>query len=237
MAEGQTIREVDPKLPLVDAIQEIFERRAKAGERKVILETYRESFEKLLMTIPKENRDTIAIKIQKVLVDISGQFAEYGSRFMDFIRNTVVFPMLMATEDFPKDKYYQLNLSGAKAWGEFALNTTKTATAERVAYRDHIVHAAATGIPVWGTLGAVGLGLAEGAAKGSLFSPAGAAVGAVAGGIGGFFLGGGTSLFYSIKDALIGPPIVYYNLFTFKGPTFDVSKTTQLPSMPGRQLA
>jgi hypothetical protein len=224
MTEKQSIREAEPKPTLADQVREVFERRAAAGERKLILETYKEGFEKLLMTIPPEKRDTIAVQIQKLFVTIGGALSEYGSRFVDFVRNTTVFPMLLATKDFPKDKYYQLNLAGAQAWGEFALKTTKTATAERMLYRDKFLPAAITGVPMGGLIGAVSIGAYEGIQYGAVAGIQGAVAGAVVGAIGGGILAGGTSLFYKVKDALIGPPVLYYGLYTFKAPGIDASK-------------
>lgn len=235
MPEGQSIREVEPTKPLADAVREVFERRASHGPRKLILEMYRNKFDTLLMTLPKEQRDTIAIKIQRLFVMIGAAFAEYGSRFVDFVRNVLVLPMIWATKDFPTDKYYQLNLSGAQAWGEFALRTTKTATAERMNYRDHFWNAAAAGVPMWSIAGAVGVGTLEGAKVGALFSPAGAAVGAAAGAVGGAVLAGATSLFYKIKDTLLGPTVVYYGLYSFHATGITINRVEHTtPSVPFR---
>lgn len=67
---------------------------------------------------------------------LRGVFAEYGARFGDFINNIINWPMIRATPDYPKDKFYQIELAQAKAWGGFARDTTRTATAERTGYRD-----------------------------------------------------------------------------------------------------
>lgn len=233
MAEGQSPREVESHIKLADAVQQVFERRAAAGKRKLILETYQQKFNQLLLTLPGEKRDTIAVEIQRLFVTIGGAFSEYGSRFIDFVRNVFVFPMIVATEDFPKDKYYQMNLAGAKAWGEFALNTTKTATAERMSYRDNFLGSVLTGIPTGGLMGAVAMGTLEGTKIGTLAGGlGGAALGAVGGAAGGALLGGATSLFLRAKDAIIGPPVLYYSIFSLNGPTFQLNVTEQTVPIP-----
>ena len=201
--------------PLASQINEIFERRASAGERKLIMDTYSQSFEQLLRTLPKEKQDTAMVKIQRVLVKVGGAFHEYGARITDFIRNILVFPLIAATEDFPKDKFYQIELARAKAWGEFARNTTKTATAERNAYRDNFLPSALTiaestsvaGAFIGGSLAGVQSGTLTGAAMGGVY---GAAIGAAAGGV----LGGVAALTMRYKDRILGPPVMYYNLNT-----------------------
>lgn len=213
MPEGQSIREVEPKTSLADAVREVFERRATKGERKLILELYEQKFEQLLATLPKANRDTMAIKIQKFGVKIGAYISEYGARFSDYIRNIFVWPMIAATRDFPKDKYYQIELARAKAWGEFGRDTTKTATQERMAYRNHFLHSALTGVgqgSIFGALGGALFAASEGAKIGFMGGGLyGAAIGAAVGGT----IGGAVSLTLAIKDRLLGPPVIYYNLF------------------------
>jgi len=223
MSEGQSIREVEPSVPLADAIKQIFERRATHGERKLILESYQSKFDKLLETLPKEKRDTTAIKIQKFGVKIGAYLSEYGARFSDFVRNVFVWPMIAATEDFPKDKYYQIELARAKAWGDFARDTTITATAERMAYRDFFLPNALVGAGTAGTLGLFG-GLAVGATEGTKIGVVtgglyGAAIGAAVGAA----IGGGTALVLQIKDRLLGPPVLYYSLFSGSGAAININ--------------
>ncbi len=219
MAEGQSMYEREIGKPLANQINEIFERRAIAGERKYILETYQQKFDQLLLTLPKEKRDTIAIKIQKFTVKIGGYLSEYSARLADYVRNVFVWPMVAASEDFPKDKFYQIELARAKAWGEFARDTTRTATAERMAYRDHFLPSAITGAEAGGIFGAVAGAMFAGVAKGTEIGfiagggLQGAAIGAAVGGA----LGGGTALLLGIKDRLIGPPVLYYDLFAGMG--------------------
>ncbi len=219
MAEIQPTRERETGTSLASQINEIFERRATAGDRKLILETYQQKFDQLLLTLPKEKRDTIAIKIQQFAVKIGGYISEYSARFSDFVRNVVVWPMAAASEEFPKDKYYQIELARAKAWGEFARDTTKTATAERMAYRDHFLPSAITGAEAGGIFGAVAGAMFAGVAKGTEIGfiagggLQGAAIGAAVGGA----LGGGTALLMGIKDRIIGPPVLYYSLFAGMG--------------------
>ncbi len=213
MAETSTRTEGEPKRPLAELVTDVFERRATAGDRKLILEMYEKKFEDILQTIPPEQRVNTAVKIQKLLVKVGGYVKEYGSRFVDFVRSVIVWPMIAATEEFPKDKYYQMSLSWAKSWGEYGRNTTKTATAERMSYRNQFLANSLLGAQVGGVLGAVGLGLVEGAKYGTL---AGGLQGAVVGAaIGGVTLGaihGGTSLFLRLKDAVIGTPVFFYEL-------------------------
>lgn len=216
MPEGQSIVERTHATPLVKEVQAVFDRRAEHGERRLILDTYLEKFDSLLKTMPKEQRDTAMVKIQRFIVKIGGYVSEYTARFADFIRNVVVWPMIAATEDFPKDKNYQIELARANAWGEFARNTTKTATAERTAYRDHFLPTAiigseavgALGIFAGATYGGAKLGGLSGAAVGGV---AGAAAGAVVGGI----LGGSAALVMRLKDRILGPPVVYYSMFIY----------------------
>ncbi len=214
MPEGQPSgNEREAGISLASQINEVFERRASAGERKLIMETYKQKFESLIKTLPKEKQNTSMVKIQRAIVSISGAFYEYGARFTDFIRKVFIFPMIAAIEDFPKDKYYQIELARAKAWGEFAHDTTKTATAERNGYRDHFLPTALTGAEALGAMGTF-MGAAYGGAKaGSLAGAAagglyGAAIGAAAGGI----LGGAMSLIMRASDRIMGPPVAYYNL-------------------------
>jgi hypothetical protein len=231
MGETASSYEREARRPLSAQIAEVMDRRATRGDRRLILDTYKDQFEQLIRTLPKEKRDTVAIKIQKFFVSVSGFLSEYGARFTDFVRNVFVSPMLVSG-DFPHDKYYQLNLSRAKAWGEFARDTTKTATAERMNYRDHFLPAALSGIPTGGLLGAVALGTFEGAKYGTLAAgAAGAVVGAGLGAVGGLAYKGAESLFYKAKDAIIGPPVIYYNLNSFIGPSFTLNKS-ETPQMP-----
>lgn len=243
MGEQQRPREVEPNIPIADAVRQVFERRAAHGERRLILETYRKRFDDLLKTLPKENRDTMSIKIQRLFVTIGGGFAEYASRFVDFARNVFVAPMVWATQDFPKDKYYQLNLAGAEAWGEFAMRTTATATKERSAYRDHFFSSAMAGVPFGGVAGAVALGALEGTKLGLLGGVVGAAAGAAIGAATGAALSGGRSLLLKLQDAVIGPPVAYYGLYSFHSPFMVVAQSpVGLPSVspflgPGKILS
>lgn len=213
MAEGQSIHEREMGRPLAHQINEIFERRATVGDRKLIMQTYTQRFEQLIRTMPKEQQDTTMIKLQRAIVKFSGAFYEYGARFTDFIRKIFLWPMVASVEAFPKDKYYQMELARAKAWGEFAHDTTKTATAERNAYRDNFLPSALIGGEITGvlgtymgaTLGGVKAGSLAGAASGGLY---GAAIGAVAGGV----LGGAVSLIMRANDRIMGPPVAYFNL-------------------------
>ncbi len=214
----QPIHEIEPKKPLADAVRDVFERRARNGERKLIMETYQQKFEALLKTMPKEHQNTTMVRIQRELVKIEGAVHEYGARFADFIRKVFVWPMIAATENFPKDKYYQVELARASAWGEFAANTTKTATAERNAYRDNFLPTAIIGAESVGAVGTfigASLGVVGGAKSGALAGASvggiyGAGIGAIAGGV----LGGATSLVMRLKDQIWGPPVKYYNLNT-----------------------
>lgn len=223
MSEVQAIREVEPNKTLADEVRMVFERRAMKGERKLILELYQQKFEQLIATLPKEKQDAMAIKIQKLGVKIGGYISEYSARFSDYIRNVFVWPMVAATEDFPKDKYYQIELARAKAWGEFAHDTTKTATNERMAYRNHFLHSALTGAGQGGIFGALTgavLAASEGAKIGLLGGGLyGAAVGAAVGGA----LGGVLSLTLAVKDRLLGPPVLYYSLFTGGGGSIRIN--------------
>ncbi len=213
MAEGQSIHEREIGKPLANQINEIFERRATAGDRKLIMETYTQKFEQLIRTMPKEKQDTTMIKIQRAIVKFSGAFYEYGARFSDFVRKVFLWPMVATVDSFPKDKFYQMELARAKAWGEFAHDTTKTATAERNAYRDNFLPSALIGVETAGlmgtyigaTLGGVKAGSLAGAATGGLY---GAGIGAVAGGL----IGGAMSLIMRANDRIMGPPVAYYNL-------------------------
>ncbi len=205
MPEGQSLPEVEPNVPLADAVSAIFERRATHGGRELILEQYQEKFQRLIDTLPKENRDTLMVDVQKFFVKINGWFSEYGARVSDFIRNVVTSPMIRADKDFPKDVYYQLELSRAQAWGDFAMRTTKTATAARTAYRNNFLPAALTGSIV----GGVGYGLYKGIEVGTL---AGGLGGAVVGAALGAAIGGGVSVGMRIKDRIMGPPVIIYPL-------------------------
>lgn len=213
MPEGQPRQEVELNKPLAEAVREVFERRARVGERKIILELYQQKFEQLITTLPKEKRDTMMVKIQKEMVKIGGYFREYSARFVDFMRNIFVWPMIAATEDFPKDKYYQIELARAHAWGEFGMKTTKTATAERNAYRDHFLSTAVVGAESVGVMGAFIGATTAGVVKGTLVGAAGgglmgAGIGAVAGGV----IGGVGALTLRYIDKMWGPPVAYYDL-------------------------
>ena len=231
MAESSTRIEGEPKRPLDELVTDVFERRATRGNRKLILEMYEKKFEDLLQTIPPEQRVNTAVTIQKFLVTVGGYVKEYGARFVDFVRSVVVWPMIRATEEFPKDKYYQMSLSWAKSWGEYGRSTTKTATAERMSYRNQFLANSLLGAQVGGVLSAVGLGLAEGAKYGTLAGGLqGAVVGAAVGGVALGAIHGGTSLFLRLKDAVIGTPVFFYELgenpLSFRG---SISTTTTLP--------
>lgn len=183
------------------------------------METYADKFRELVNTLPPEKRDTTAIQLQKIFVKLGSIFSEYGTRFSDFVNNIINWPMIRATPDFPKDKYYQMGLARAKAWGGFARDTTKTATAERFAFRDHFLPSAVIGAEQGAVVGgmltvpfifSVAAGTAEGAKAGLLAGAAGVAGGALLGGA----LGGATALIMRLKDRIIGPPVVYYELDT-----------------------
>lgn len=212
MAEKDIHHEREAGTSLVYQINEIFERRASAGERTLIMQTYQQGFEKLLQTMSKEKQNTSMIKIQRALTKIEGAVHEYGARFVDYIRKIFVWPLIAATEDFPKDKYYQIELSRAKAWGEFASTTTKTATAERNAYRDHFLPAALTVASTTSAVGAFIGGSLAGVVQGGLTGLGGGIVGAGIGAVAGGVLGGGASLTMRYKDMMLGEPRMFYNL-------------------------
>lgn len=208
--------------PLDELIAEVFDRKAKRnGEKRLlILETYQQKFENLVEKMPPENQDTLMVNLQKIGMTIRGTFAEYGARITDFVRNIVVWPMIRTAPDFPKDKYYQIQLARTKAWTGFAGNTVKTATAERLAYRDHFLPSAVIGAEsgalfgtFWGIPAGILIGATEGAKVGLAVGAGGVAAGAGLGAI----LGGGASLIMRLKDRMIGPPIAYYNLDSFSG--------------------
>lgn len=235
MAENQSVREVEPSKPLAEAVREVFDRRAAKGERKLIMETYGKKLEHLIQTMPKEQQENIAIKIQKVLTTIRAFFAEYGARFTDFIRKIFLWPMILNGKDFPKDKYYQIELARAKAWGEFGMDTTKTATTERSAYRDHFFSTSIVGAQVGaGILGSAGLisgAMMEGAKVGAIAGVQGAAVGAVVGGV----VGGAISAGLWAKDKIMGPPVVFYDLLSGAGKSgvsLNITQTTNIPNIP-----
>lgn len=214
--------EVIRKKPLGELIADVFERKvstpAVKKERRLIMETYSEKFRELVNTMPSEQRDTTAIQLQKIFVKLGGIFSEYGSRFGDFVNNIVNWPMIHATPDFPKDKFYQIGLAQAKAWGGFARDTTRTATAERTAYRDHFLPSAvigAEGGAIVGSMASVPVGIMVGAELGAGAGIWGG-IGTIAGGalLGGA-LGGLGALVMRLKDRIIGPPVVYYELFGY----------------------
>lgn len=220
MVEAPTPEEIRKK-PLADLIADVFDRRVSTSavkpERRLIMETYAEKFREVVNTLPPEKRDTTAIQLQKIFVKLGSVFSEYGARFGDFVNNIINWPMIRATPGFPKDKYYQMGLARAKAWGGFALDTTKTATAERFAFRDHFLPSAVIGAEGGSLVGgamslpiAVGLGVDLGVKTGLLAGAAGVAGGALLGGA----LGGASALIMRLKDHIIGPPVVYYELST-----------------------
>jgi len=203
---------------LANQIGEIFERRATKGERNLILRTYQVKLDRLIQSMPQEQQGDVAIKIQKVITTIRGVFAEYGARIADFTRKVFLWPMIRADKNFPKDKYYQIELARAKAWGEFAKDSTKTATAERTAYRDHFLstvvsHAQAVGASMG--ISAAAFGALEGAKIGTVvgLGVQGTLGGAILGGIGGGIYSAGLYL----KDKSMGPPAAYYDLFWGSG--------------------
>lgn len=218
MSERLNPHERELNKSLGDRVQAIFERRATKGERNLILETYRTKLDTLIQKLPAEERGNIAVNIQKVITTIRGAFAEYGARITDFTRKVFLWPMIRADKDFPKDKYYQIELARAKAWGEFAKDSSKTATAERNAYRDHFLstavsHAQAVGASVGAS--AALWGAFEGAKIGTVVGLGiqGAVGGAIVGGIGGGIYSAGLYL----KDKVMGPPTAYYDLFWGSG--------------------
>lgn len=213
MAETSTRIEGEPKRPLTELVTDVFERRATRGNRQLIVEMYEQKFEDILQTIPPDQRENTAVAIQKFLVTVGGHVKEYGSRFVDFVRSIVVWPMIHATKEFPKDKYYQMSLSWAKAWGEYGRSTTKTATAERMSYKNQFLANSLLGAQVGGVLGAVSLGMVEGAKYGTLAAGLqGAVIGAAVGGVALGAIHGGTSLFLRLKDTVIGTPVFFYEL-------------------------
>lgn len=210
--------EREPEQSLAWQVAEVFERRGDEYRkgRRLIFQTYEQKFAKLVETLPPERRDNNAIKIQKFLVSVNGFFSEYGARFSDFMRNVLLWPLRRSDPSFPRDKFYQIELARAKAWGVFARDTTKTATAERKNYRDHflpgLVASGQLGAAV-GALGAVVPAIAVGAIEGSI--TAGLLTGGAGIGIGaavGAALGGAQSLILKLKDRMLGEPVVYYNL-------------------------
>jgi len=212
MPEGQSLQEVEPNKTLASEVRGVFERRALAGDRKLIYDTYQKKLDALIQTMPSEERNNVAIKVQEVVTQVRGFVSEYGARFFDFVRNIVLWPMIQADKDFPKDKYYQLSLASAKAWGEFGWDTTKTATAERKAYRDHFLASAVTKGELGALAGGAGgllIGAIEGAKIGAVTLGVG---GALAGAAVGGAIGGVYSLGLYFKDKIMGPPVVFYDL-------------------------
>lgn len=216
----QVSPEVIRKKPLGDLIADVFERRvstqAVKKERRLIMETYGVKFRELVDTLPPEKRNTTAIELQKIFVKLRGVFAEYGARFGDFVNNIINWPMIHATPDFPKDKFYQIGLARAKAWGGFARDTTRTATSERKGFRDHFLPSSivgAEGGAMLGTFASVPVAISVGADLGAKAGIWGG-LGAVAGGalLGGA-LGGLGALALRLKDRILGEPVVYYDLF------------------------
>lgn len=212
--------EVIRKKPLSDLITDVFERRvstqAVKKERRLIMETYGVKFRELVDTLPPEKRDTTAIELQKIFVKLRGVFSEYEARFGDFINNIINWPMIRATPDFPKDRYYQIGLAKAKAWGGFARDTTRTATLERKGFRDYFLPSSiigAEGGAMLGSLASVPVGIMVGTEIGVQAGIWGG-IGTIAGGalLGGA-LGGLGALVLRLKDRILGEPVVYYDLF------------------------
>lgn len=218
MVETPSPEEIRKK-PLAALIDDVFERRVSTSavkkERQLIMETYGAKFQAIVDTLPAEKRQTTSIVVQKLLVTVGSIFSEYGARISDFTRNLILWPIVRSSPDFPKDRFYQTELARAKAWGTFGRDTTKTATAERLGYRNHFlpttIGGAEAGAVAVGSLAlpfAVGIGLVEGAAKGLAFGLGGAAVGAAIGaGIGGAY-----SIVLKLQDRIFGPPVVYYDM-------------------------
>ena len=213
MAELSSPEEIRKK-PLADLIADVFERRVDTAivkkERRLIMETYGTKFQAIVDTMPEAKRETTSVVIQKFFVSVGGFLSEYEARITDFVRNVVLWPVIRATPDFPRDKYYQIALARAKAWGTFGRDTTRTATAERIGFRDHFMASAMTGT-LWGSIGGgevfgVSRGLEFGLSGGVQGAILGAGLGAVAGGI----VGGLGPLIYKLQDAIIGPPAAYY---------------------------
>lgn len=234
MVESPSPEEIRKK-PLAALIDDVFERRVSTSavkkERRLIMETYGAKFQAIVDTLPEAKRETTSIVIQKFLVNVGGFFSEYGARITDFVRNVALWPVIRATPDFPRDKYYQIELSRAKAWGTFGRDTTKTATAERVGYRDHFLISASTG-SLWGSIaGGTSLGILEGAKYGLAGGVQGAVVGAGLGAVLGGIVGGFSPLVYKLQDALIGPPAAYYDLDAYsRNISISLGQSTSLPA-------
>lgn len=221
MTELRSDKEYGQK-PLDELIADVFDGKALEirRNRHLIREMYEQKFAELVEKMPSEDQDTLMVNLQRIGMTVRGVFAEYGARITDFVRNIVVWPMIRTVPDFPKDKYYQIQLARAKAWTGFAGDTVKTATAERLAYRDHFLPSAVIGAEggalfgtFWGIPAGILIGATEGAKMGLLAGVGGVAVGAGLGAI----LGGGASLSMRLKDRMIGPPLTYYNLDSFSG--------------------
>ena len=215
--------------PLDQQIADVFERKANAAKARLIKSTYAEKFQQMVERLPAEQQDSIMVSLQKLGLSIKGFCAEYGARFTDFVRNIFIWPMVKAAPDFPKDKYYQIALARAAAWTGFAQNTRSTATKERTAYRDHFLPSTVIGAEfgslfgtMWGIPAGIIIGGVKGAEAGAIAGAAGIAVGA---GIGAA-VGGLTSIIMKIKDRIIGPPVVYYNLDAYSGSGTTISSSS-----------
>lgn len=211
------------KQPLDEQIAAVFDRSVDNYKKdKLIIKTYEQKFQQLVDQLPADRQDDVMIKLQKIGMTIRGIFNEYGARFTDFVRNIVVWPMVKAVPDFPKDKYYQVQLARAKAWTGFAKDTVPTATSERLGYRDHFLPSVVTQAQagaLFSTFWAIPFGVAVGATEGAKYGLA-AGLGGVAAGAGlGAIIGGGSTLIMRLKDRMIGPPIAYYNLDHYSGTT------------------
>lgn len=194
-----------------EQIAEIFNRRE---ERLNLKDAYKKAFEVLVETLAPEDRDRVMVKLQKFGISVRGTFAEYGSRFCDFVRNTVSWPLAMADSSYPKDKYYQMERARAEALMRSWARTLNVATTERKVLRDNFLAAAVTGGAYGSIAGAavsvlpaIGVGIKYGALAGAAAGVEGAAIGA---GIGGL-IGGMSSLVMRIKDKIMGPPVAQLN--------------------------
>jgi hypothetical protein len=192
-------------------LTDIFDRKAGAGSEHLIKDTFVGKFNDMVEHMAPADQNRIMVKIQRGLVTIGGYMHEYGARIADFVRNTVNAPMVMADEKFPKNAIYTEVLSMAESWGNHAKNTQKTATDARNSYRDHFLPTAATGALQGAVFGGL-YGALEGSKYGLVANgPHGAVVGAGVGGA----LGVLAPIVMRIKDKLMGPPVLYYSIFSF----------------------
>ncbi|MEK7543910.1 MAG: hypothetical protein AAB557_03515 [Patescibacteria group bacterium] len=239
MVETPTPEEIR-KRPLAALIDDIFERRVVTSEakkeRQLIMETYGAKFQAIVDTLPAEKRATTSIVVQKFLVTVGSFFSEYGSRFTDFARNIALWPVVRSSPDFPRDKYYQIELARANAWGTFGRETTKTATAERSGYRDNFLPTALTG-SFWGSLiGGTMVGVTEGMKYGLAGGVQGVAIGAGLGAVIGGVAAGISPLMMRLQDRFIGPPVVYYDLDQYSGSGRISINTSTSASLPTRMI-